>query len=108
VRALLVDKDGAPSWRPASAEDVDPADVEAYFAPFGDAKDEFVVPVKIAKDAAPDLGADLRAVEAKHMAREEPSGRDGGGGGGSGRGQRGQRGEKRPARGKGRGRRQDD
>lgn len=33
IRAALVDKDGAPQWRPASLEDVDPAAIEAYFAP---------------------------------------------------------------------------
>lgn len=33
VRALLVDKDGKPVWRPATLEAVTPADVAAYFAP---------------------------------------------------------------------------
>ncbi|GAB4098377.1 enoyl-CoA hydratase/isomerase family protein [Sinomonas halotolerans] len=31
IRALLVDKDGAPRWSPARIEDVDPAEVEAAF-----------------------------------------------------------------------------
>jgi enoyl-CoA hydratase len=33
VRALLIDKDGAPQWNPGRIEDVDPAEVEAAFAP---------------------------------------------------------------------------
>lgn len=33
VRALLVDKDGAPAWSPSRIEDVDDAAVEAFFAP---------------------------------------------------------------------------
>ncbi|NUP75180.1 MAG: enoyl-CoA hydratase/isomerase family protein, partial [Sinomonas sp.] len=33
VRALLVDKDGAPAWRPPRLEDVDPAEVAAAFEP---------------------------------------------------------------------------
>ncbi len=33
VRALLVDKDGAPNWAPARIEDVDEASVAAFFAP---------------------------------------------------------------------------
>ncbi|MDQ4504545.1 3-hydroxyisobutyryl-CoA hydrolase [Sinomonas sp. ASV322] len=32
VRALLIEKDGAPAWKPARLEDVDPAEVEAAFA----------------------------------------------------------------------------
>ena len=31
IRALLVDKDGAPHWSPARIEDVDPAEVKAAF-----------------------------------------------------------------------------
>jgi enoyl-CoA hydratase len=31
IRALLVDKDGAPRWNPARIEDVDPREVEAAF-----------------------------------------------------------------------------
>jgi enoyl-CoA hydratase len=33
VRALIVDKDGRPNWRPARLEGVSAADVEAYFRP---------------------------------------------------------------------------
>jgi enoyl-CoA hydratase len=33
VRAVVVDKDQAPHWQPASAEALDPADVASYFAP---------------------------------------------------------------------------
>ena len=33
VRALIVEKDNAPKWRPARLEDVTPAMVEAHFAP---------------------------------------------------------------------------
>ncbi len=33
VRALLIDKENAPKWRPASLEDVTDAMVDAYFAP---------------------------------------------------------------------------
>jgi enoyl-CoA hydratase len=35
VRAMLVDKDKAPRWRPASLAGVNDAMVEAYFAPLG-------------------------------------------------------------------------
>jgi enoyl-CoA hydratase len=33
VRAVILDKDNKPQWRPASLADVAPADVERYFAP---------------------------------------------------------------------------
>jgi enoyl-CoA hydratase len=33
VRALIIDKDGRPSWRPSRLEEVSPADVEDYFRP---------------------------------------------------------------------------
>ena len=33
VRALVIDKDNAPQWNPASLEDVTPETVEAFFAP---------------------------------------------------------------------------
>ncbi|KAG5189628.1 3-hydroxyisobutyryl-coenzyme a hydrolase [Tribonema minus] len=35
VRAVLVDKDGAPRWRPAALEDVSAQDVEGHFATLG-------------------------------------------------------------------------
>ncbi|MDQ0316060.1 enoyl-CoA hydratase/isomerase family protein [Amorphus orientalis] len=33
VRALLIDKDGSPDWRPARVEDLDPAAIAAHFDP---------------------------------------------------------------------------
>ncbi|TWH01298.1 enoyl-CoA hydratase/carnithine racemase [Mesorhizobium sp. J18] len=33
IRAALIDKGSTPQWKPARLEDVDPADIEAYFAP---------------------------------------------------------------------------
>jgi enoyl-CoA hydratase len=36
IRAVLVDKDHAPQWSPASIEEVDPAKVEACFASLGE------------------------------------------------------------------------
>jgi enoyl-CoA hydratase len=36
VRAAVIDKDGAPQWRPARLEDVSEADLDALFAPFVD------------------------------------------------------------------------
>ncbi len=35
VRAVLVDRDKAPAWRPAQLEDVSEAAVDAYFVPLG-------------------------------------------------------------------------
>lgn len=35
VRAVVIDKDQAPHWRPAALDAVDPADIAAYFAPLG-------------------------------------------------------------------------
>jgi enoyl-CoA hydratase/carnithine racemase len=37
VRAVIVDKDGRPQWRPARHEDVEPAAIDGFFAPLGDA-----------------------------------------------------------------------
>jgi len=36
VRALLIDKDGAPTWKPATLDEVKPEQVNAYFANLGD------------------------------------------------------------------------
>jgi enoyl-CoA hydratase/carnithine racemase len=33
VRSVLVDKDGAPKWTPATLEEVDPAAIRAMFRP---------------------------------------------------------------------------
>ncbi|MAW89119.1 MAG: 3-hydroxyisobutyryl-CoA hydrolase [Phyllobacteriaceae bacterium] len=33
IRAVLVDRDNAPAWKPAGVDAVDPADIDAYFAP---------------------------------------------------------------------------
>jgi enoyl-CoA hydratase len=38
VRATIIDKDGAPRWRPATLEGVTPAMIEAHFAPLGSAE----------------------------------------------------------------------
>ena len=42
VRAVIVDKDNEPRWRPAALADVSDADVERHFAPLGEA--ELVLP----------------------------------------------------------------
>ncbi len=36
VRAVIIDKDNAPKWRPAELAGVSDADVDAYFAPLGE------------------------------------------------------------------------
>jgi len=36
VRATIIDKDGAPHWKPAQLADVSDADIDAYFAPLGE------------------------------------------------------------------------
>ncbi len=36
TRAVIIDKDQAPAWSPASLGDVTAADVEAYFGPLDD------------------------------------------------------------------------
>jgi enoyl-CoA hydratase len=33
VRAVIIDKDNRPIWNPAGVESVEPAGIEAYFAP---------------------------------------------------------------------------
>ncbi|MGL5733878.1 MAG: enoyl-CoA hydratase/isomerase family protein, partial [Beijerinckiaceae bacterium] len=35
VRAVIIDKDNAPRWQPATLDAVHAADIEAYFAPLG-------------------------------------------------------------------------
>ncbi len=35
IRAMVIDKDNAPAWRPATLAAVGPALVEAHFAPLG-------------------------------------------------------------------------
>jgi enoyl-CoA hydratase len=42
VRAVIVDKDNKPRWRPATLADVSVAEVERHFAPLG--ADELVLP----------------------------------------------------------------
>lgn len=39
VRAVIIDKDHAPKWRPATVEEVSDADIDAYFAPVADELD---------------------------------------------------------------------
>jgi len=42
VRAVIVDKDNAPRWRPASLAEVSAADIERHFAPL--AQSELALP----------------------------------------------------------------
>ncbi len=35
VRATIIDKDGAPNWRPATLAEVSDADIDAYLATIG-------------------------------------------------------------------------
>lgn len=39
VRALLIDKDGQPAWRPATLETVTDEYVQSYFAPMPEGKE---------------------------------------------------------------------
>ncbi|MEI9890653.1 MAG: enoyl-CoA hydratase/isomerase family protein [Caulobacteraceae bacterium] len=41
VRAVVIDKDHAPRWRPAALEEVSDADLDALFAPFADPAKEW-------------------------------------------------------------------
>ena len=41
VRAVVIDKDHAPRWEPATIEALDPAEIATYFAPLG--PDELVL-----------------------------------------------------------------
>ncbi len=50
VRAALIDKDGAPKWRPATIVEVTPAMVEDYFAPLG--ADDLILPTRPEMQAA--------------------------------------------------------
>lgn len=45
VRAVIVDKDNAAKWSPASFDAVSQADVDAYFAPLGDGELHFDGPI---------------------------------------------------------------
>ena len=39
VRAVIVDKDNKPRWRPAPGEPIPVADIDAYFAPLPDGEE---------------------------------------------------------------------
>ncbi len=41
VRAVIIDKDNRPVWRPAEVEALKPADIEPYFAPLNEGELEF-------------------------------------------------------------------
>lgn len=36
VRAIIIDKDQSPKWKPATLEDVSAGDVDVYFATLGE------------------------------------------------------------------------
>ncbi|MCH7795219.1 MAG: enoyl-CoA hydratase/isomerase family protein, partial [Proteobacteria bacterium] len=41
IRAIVIDKDNAPKWRPDTLAEVTPDLVEAHFAPLGDSELRF-------------------------------------------------------------------
>ncbi len=41
VRAVIIDKDNRPLWNPAAIESVEPAGIEAYFAPLPEGELDF-------------------------------------------------------------------
>jgi enoyl-CoA hydratase len=41
VRAVIIDKDNRPLWNPAGIEGVEPAGIEAYFAPLPEGELDF-------------------------------------------------------------------
>ena len=74
VRAVIVDKDNAPRWRPATLAEVSEAEVERHFAPLG--ADELVLPM-----SEPYASDDLQSLEpvqgARGRARRSAAGRGG-------------------------------